>query len=74
MKNLCQIKKEFLNSQDIKTFTNQQSANAKIKYKQLVYLIAWKVWKATKPLVMMGRQEFDETFWDELKIEALHEY
>ena len=34
---------EFLNSQDIKTFTNQQSANAKIKYKQLVYLIAWKV-------------------------------
>lgn len=31
MKNLCQIKKQFLNSQDIKTFTNQQSDKCKNK-------------------------------------------
>ena len=36
---------EFLNSQDTKTLTNNNQTYAKMKYKKLIYLTLWKVWK-----------------------------
>ena len=75
MKNLCQIKKEFLNSQDIKTFTNQQSDKCKNKIQETGLSDCMESMKSNKTSGNDGSsKEFDETFWDELKIELLHEY
>ena len=75
MKNLCQIKKEFLNSQDIKTFTNQQSDKCKNKIQETGLSDCMESMKRNKTSGNDGSsKEFDETFWDELKIELLHEY
>ena len=55
---------EFLNSQDTKTLTNNNQTYAKMKYKKLIYLTLWKVWKTnSQQTVYVKKKIYCRKWW-----------